>query len=500
MARNYTFILFKTSNEEIKTIYEMATEGSRVIFRKSLGIRISAKNWDPQNKRVTSKEVNFNEINQKLRQKEELYFYENPDKVSFASDSSCAIIYMHHQLERGLADGTKKVATYNKYKTVLSGFRRVTQEKFGSNYLSFAKLRDQDAIRELTMGLSRGYGKAKKVKKPLVIFNYLSIFKSYVDHWNRYSGTDQPINTTTFFNFVQKKQQQKLAPSISREQIKKLENYEPIKIRKRTYAPQVLAKNIFLFQYYSAGIRYIDAITLTNKMIGDDKLVIPIRKTTDVISVPFYFPMLSCLKSYFPSEFDKAIQQIKLGKVVLEAQSIQQLFRIEGVDFLNLTYDGFCNLFNSISNEQMDKELTYWLSKIKHRMEDEINRVFFSMIKNLPSQFLFPQLSYDDFKDAIDGGNNFNNEQEYLIHRARTRHNNSLKRIGVNLRIEGLSGHVPRHTLANHMAYSGNSEEEIRQVLGHSNVRTTKIYLRERHGFSGSYDIMKRFHQRSDDS
>ncbi|SMD42656.1 hypothetical protein SAMN00777080_1217 [Aquiflexum balticum DSM 16537] len=36
-------------------------------------------------------------------------------------------------------------------------------------------------------------------------------------------------------------------------------------------------------------------------------------------------------------------------------------------------------------------------------------------------------------------------------------------------------------------------EEEIRQVLAHSNVQTTKIYLRERHGFSGSFEIMERF-------
>jgi integrase len=45
------------------------------------------------------------------------------------------------------------------------------------------------------------------------------------------------------------------------------------------------------------------------------------------------------------------------------------------------------------------------------------------------------------------------------------------------LGIEGLTGHVPRHTLANHMAYSGHSEEEIRLILAHSNVQTTKIYL-----------------------
>lgn len=61
----------------------------------------------------------------------------------------------------------------------------------------------------------------------------------------------------------------------------------------------------------------------------------------------------------------------------------------------------------------------------------------------------------------------------------------------------GIPVNVPRHTLANHLIYQNNSEEEIRQVLGHSTIATTKIYLRERHGFSGAFDIMKRFHERN---
>jgi site-specific recombinase XerD len=93
------------------------------------------------------------------------------------------------------------------------------------------------------------------------------------------------------------------------------------------------------------------------------------------------------------------------------------------------------------------------------------------------SWFIFPQLNFDDFRDALENQSNFTKEQEYLIHRARNRHNGSLKQVSKNLGIEGLIGHVPKHTLANHMAYSGHSEEEIRQVLAHSTVQTTKIYL-----------------------
>jgi hypothetical protein len=38
------------------------------------------------------------------------------------------------------------------------------------------------------------------------------------------------------------------------------------------------------------------------------------------------------------------------------------------------------------------------------------------------------------------------------------------------MEIPTLKGNVPRHTLADHMEYMGNSEEEIRQVLGYANV------------------------------
>jgi integrase len=136
-----------------------------------------------------------------------------------------------------------------------------------------------------------------------------------------------------------------------------------------------------------------------------------------------------------------------------------------------------------------------YLQDIQNRLEDQIIRYFFKLVKDLPAQFLFPMLDYIDFKNSLETGKDFTQEQEYNIHRARTRHNSALKRVSETMGIPALTGHVPRHTLANHMAYMGNSEEDIRQVLGHANVRTTKVYLRERHGFSGSYDIMKRFHQ-----
>ena len=204
---------------------------------------------------------------------------------------------------------------------------------------------------------------------------------------------------------------------------------------------------------------------------------------------------MEVLKVYFPDQYLQAMNEVKLGSIILDARSIQQLFRLDGVDFTNMNYEQLTGIIRHITSKQSDSELTHYLQDIQNRLETQIIRYFFKMVKDLPDQFLFPMLNYDDFKDSLENGKDFTQEQEYNIHRARTRHNSALKRVSETMGIPTLTVHVPRHTLANHMAYMGNSEEDIRQVLGHANVRTTKIYLRERHGFSGSFDIMKRFHR-----
>ncbi|MCF1751385.1 tyrosine-type recombinase/integrase [Mariniradius sediminis] len=493
MKLNYSFILFPTSTPGIKTIYEIQTLGNKVISRKSLGIRIQEKNWDKSKKRVKSKEPESIHINKILQEKEEQHTIEKDTLSNLASENCCSLKYMEMELERGRLDGTKKISTYNKYITVLNSLRKSVAEKMGTKYLPFSKLKNLDTIRQITLGLNTGYRRNGKPKNPKVIFNYLSVFKSFVDHWNRYSGTQYPVNTSTFFNFVRKTQPKKLAPVITSEQIHQLENYIPPKKRDRSYRPQILARNTFLFQYYAAGIRFIDAITLTNKMIKEDKLVIPIRKTSDFISAPFYYPMIHCMKDYFPEIYRSVIDEVKLGGLSLDANSIQQLFRLERLDFANLTHKDLCEVILRVAEEQSERELTRQLKQIKNRLEGEIISVFFQRLRALPERFIFPHLDFCDFRDSLENQTSFSKDQEYFIHRARTRHNGSLKRISENLGIEGLTGHVPRHTLANHLAYSGHSEEEIRQVLGHSNIKTTKIYLRERHGFSGSHEIMKRF-------
>jgi hypothetical protein len=167
----------------------------------------------------------------------------------------------------------------------------------------------------------------------------------------------------------------------------------------------------------------------------DDKLVIPIRKTSDFITAPFYFPMIQLLKGYFPEQYNRAMNEVKLGEVILDARSIQQLFRLDGIDFQNMNHEQLSEVIIKVTGQQSDPELTHYLLDIKNRLEDLIIGRFFKLIKHLPTQFLFPMLEYNNFKESLENGTNFTQEQESQIHRARARHNSSLKRISESMGI-----------------------------------------------------------------
>jgi integrase len=105
------------------------------------------------------------------------------------------------------------------------------------------------------------------------------------------------------------------------------------------------------------------------------------------------------------------------------------------------------------------------------------------LIRKKPQSFLLPKLEWADFSDTFSnsGELEFTIEQEKILHLAKSGHNSNLKRISENLEIPKITGHTPRHTLANHLLSEGYTPEEIQRVLVHSSVNTTKIYLKKRH-------------------
>jgi integrase len=493
MEKNLTFILWKTSEPGIKTIYKMVYAGKKVIERKSLRYRISEKNWDSVSKRVTSKEKNHVLINSLLVSTENTFRFEN-SPVEAGSDKTCSLFFFENRLNSTFRDGTTKASTYKKYSTILQGFKSCALAAFGKPELPFAELRNPETIRELTLGLKKSRRKSRSKKEDHVVFNYLSVFKTYVDLWNMESGTQFPVNTAAFFRFINRKKPAKQATVLSDAQIRMMGEYIP-KGKRNSYS-ETLAKSMFLFQYHAGGIRIQDCLFLTNKMFHNDRLTTTVKKTGGLINIPYCFGMVECLRPYHEDEYRKSVQNVRTGKLSLPAEVIMTLYRIGNFDFSSMDYASFMGFYNMVSSSPRYAEIMPDLGKVRDLLEKEIMDIFFSSLREKPEQFVFPQLDIQDFKGVRDNTAKFTPKHEYILHRARTRHNSALSRIGKSLGIENLTGHVPRHTLANHLMSEGFGLEKISHVLAHAETKTTKIYLKNSHGYTDTMDTLKEFRER----
>ena len=198
------FVLFPTKEVSKKVVYQKISDGRTVLSRKSTGFVIFENNWDKNKERVKSKEPNSKEINLKLFEIEEKFTEElNPKNQLDDILDMCFLDFMDDYLNNGHSDGSIKSPTYKKYNTILNNLRKVIFD-LGKDKLPFREFKNIDNIRNITIGLKKKNNNVNGVKSPNVVRNYLKVIISIVNHWNKFYGFDNPINTHTFLNFTQK--------------------------------------------------------------------------------------------------------------------------------------------------------------------------------------------------------------------------------------------------------------------------------------------------------
>lgn len=481
-----TFILMKTKDAKVGRIYTMIHKGSVVITRKSLKMDVPYKFWDYNRNRVKGSYPDAKIINKILE--ERVQEFEILNRITPTEDENqCALAYMKRRIDESPITNSSK----NKYNTVLQNFEIVVFKVMRMETLPICKLRDISFVRSLKNEIRKNGNKKKqvKLKSNKSWFNYMSVFASFINDWNAHSGTPYPINVRPFTTDIGK-DPKKLAISLTHEELQLLIDYVPS--GKKNHYPQTLSKNIFLFQYYTGGIRIQDAMTLTNKDIMSDGFQIKIRKTKEVEKFPFCYEQVETLRDYYPFEYDSVVSTIKTGLLKLSPSIIIQLNRVEGLgDISQLGLKELNNIQNSILEKAKStpslQEIIDTFQSLEDELKERITKEFFGHLRKRPINFLFPKLNWDVFSEAgkLQEDNDFSNEQESIIHRARASHNSNLKRISENMGIPKMSGHTPRHSLSNHLYAEGYSIEEIQKVLVHSSINTTKFYLKKRHQTAG---------------
>lgn len=478
--KKLTFILMKTKDTKVGALYMMTHSGGKVISRKSMNRKIEYKKWEKETHRVKTIYPESSEINPLLERTLVEFQMKNMELLTM-DDKLCSLVYMRQRIsQESLSVRTKK-----KYYTIVSNFEKIVFEELKMKSLPFSQLRDIQFIRLLQSKIRKNGKTYKGVKTNNGVFNYMSVFTKYVKEWNMDSGTQFPINVLSFTRGIGK-DPKKLVEYLTHDELTKLSNFVPF--GKKKGEPQRLSKNLFLFQYHTGGVRIQDALILTNKDIKPNGFQIKIHKTKQVEIFPFCYEQVDCLMHYYSAEYISALEQSKVGKLNLNCTTILKINQLEGIGDISIFgLKELTNLKNeviklSIQNKELDEYLIS-IIEIEEELKNKICDIFFELLKNKPKCFLFPKLNWDDFKEIMENKDYYSLSEEHIkiIHCAEAGHNSNLKRIAKELGISSMSGHTPRHTLANHLLAEGYTEEQIQKVLIHSSVNTTKIYLNERH-------------------
>jgi integrase len=485
MGKKLTFILMKARGDADGMLTAMVHQGSRVYSRKSMKVRVPVKFWDEKLNRVKKGFPSADEINKKIESKIQEFRKTNLN-IPDGDDGQCALVYFRKSNERHRKNLLRPISTIDKYETILKNFEYVVHRVLKMETLPFGKLREKEFVENLKMEIRKVKGSDKRMKTNSGWFNYMSVFGTFVNDWNLNSGTQFPINTRLFTAKIPKDEINH-AFSLTRKELIKLESYEPSGYKNGE--PQLLAKSIFLFQYYTGGIRIQDALTLTNKDIKSGGIEIRIKKSKLTQLFGFCFEQVDSLRHYYPEIYRVAVEKSNISELGISANTLIQIQRLEGIGSLgDYTLPKLRELKNLIVRKsKMQSELGEFIKPINeviYILQDEIAIRFFQLLRKRPQGFLFPSLSWEKLKGvySTNATEKLNSQQAYLIHRATTTHNSNLRRISENLGFEVMGGHTPRHTLANHLLNDDNSVEAIQNVLVHSNPKTTMVYLKERHG------------------
>ena len=487
-----TFILMKTSNPKVGMLTEMQYSGSKVISRKSTGLKVNRKDWNQDSIAVKPNATGANEINDYIKTR----LFKTSKKVNqsvSADDEQCAIQYMRLMIERDRKGQKIIEPSYLKYIIAVENFEEICKTR-KRKIISFNDLRRLDVIEDILLQLkiSRNY-KNKVDKKNRTVYNYMSILSNYVKRWNATSGTQFPVNTQSFFSQIGK-DKKTLAVSLTKAEMNTFENYVP-QGYKGCFA-QIRTKSIFVFQYHFAGMRIQDAFLLTNKQITSVGIELKSKKTNEIEIMPYNYSMAKAISPFYLDDFNRIVGSTRFSAINLSVDVIKNLFRIEGLGTIqDINLEALLVIKEEIEKQGAQyKEILDSLSLVKKGLEAEITKRFFDFVRSKPVHFIFPYLNWDDFKEVHQNTSLFNAAHCKLVNTAENKHIRTLKIISRELGLPKLGGHTPRHTIANHMLEKGFSVVGIQSVLLHAHPSTTMVYLKRRQPSKLANDTLRSFH------
>jgi integrase len=472
----YFYLRPSKGNPKESTIYKCIEISRAVNERISLRIKIPTKLWDKKNERVKESSIlNYQSINFLLNQLEAEFLASN--KRATQVDKNCFLEYSYNHIETFYQnEETKK-----KYTTIINSLKKYCEEILNLNSLPFSELAKFTFIDGYKKWVfKRQYNNREDIpKKTRTVFNYVIVIQKFIKDYNAHNPEKTPITTIHFTNGIKRfdtGEPKILFP----EEINKLINYSSKNTSRRDFTND--AKHQFLFQFFTQGLRVSDLLLLNFKHFIDGRIRFNVKKSGRNAKLLFDYNSAKILGYFYPNEFEEALNHNKFIDLKLTRKEIEEIGLIESSNkpISDFTVIDLQNFKHHLAHEVYNDN-----SKLLRIFEGVIERlaskVAYSMCDIMGSKdegFVFDYLNYDEFKGIqIRHKTIFSKDQINKLHRARTKYNGRLRRIGEKIGIDNLSSHVSRHSFSYSMILQQASRSEISNSLVHANQSITEAYI-----------------------
>jgi site-specific recombinase XerD len=359
-------------------------------------------------------------------------------KLSVASniifDIDQFLRFFRSQIE--ILEAQEKYTSYRKYKVVLNYLERFSQnsphlKKIDRQFLDEFKIFIfKKGVKKINQNGFYAYFKVFRTFVNKIVDSGHENFKAEYNPFLNYKMREEPVNKT----------------KLTKSQIQKIidQEYEP-------QSGKGIAKFMFLFSFYSGGMRVGDLLTLQWKNIIDGRLEYTMRKTKKQVSFPLNLKQLEILMIYSPDLAKLKNLKSKLSSTAIDLYAPQNMGIASGI------------------------KLHGTPKKMKEPQNDIMTHPFMEAIQTfrlkIPEDYIFPLLKPYKFKTKT--------ELEKMISSKTTIYNTNLRKISLDCELGvKLSSHIARHSFSDLIRVSGAGLYEISKILGHSDIAITQKYLK----------------------
>ncbi|MEI8005552.1 MAG: tyrosine-type recombinase/integrase [Bacteroidota bacterium] len=472
--------LWKKSNKDKKFPIKIRITEKRKSQFINVGYSIKKEYWNENQKEVRNTYPNKDKVSKLITDKIEQIKKEKSINLDLNTYNKSSFLEYFQKHIDNLQTG-KHISDMKKHMVVKKHIQDYLKKTYSKDDLLFKEITNQFIVElqsyfdglKLCKNTQNGY--FKKIKHLYYDSITSKVFQPLVNPFETFDNkSSKPKNNT-----------------LTKDEFKGIELFNPSHyndkniINTSTISTLFHSRNIFTFQFYSYGMRVSDVIMLKWDCINNKHIVYTMRKTNLKKSIKINNSINERLRFYLP--INLIITYLKRGENIKDVELLCNIPLNDRQILLKEIQQKNPELYKIVE----EKIKTYYKLRIYKENDIDYETLlnlynFVGSHKVYKLQYIFPLITSEDLKKIENPDNQDKETTIYKVIQSKTTlYNKDLKKINKYFQdTDGqfiktkITSHLPRHSYTSIVKDLGLDIYSISQSLGHSDIKTTQIYLK----------------------